>query len=83
MNGGHTVKAIFKAFQVSVQMPTDFWIPHALKIPKMYSFANLQKNATKSHRERDLFSKIGYQYPNFELFFITFPTGVEFQTFIT
>ena len=31
----------------------DFWIPHALKIPEMYSFTNPQKNPTKKHSEPD------------------------------
>ena len=36
MNGGHTVKAIFKAFQVSVQIPTKiFGFPMLYKLPEM------------------------------------------------
>ena len=31
----------------------DFLIPHALKIQKMYSFANLQHFLTKIHSEPD------------------------------
>ena len=44
VNGGHTVKDIFKAFQVSVKMPTHIsGPPCALKIPKVYSFTNPPK----------------------------------------
>jgi len=37
----------------------NFWIPHALVIPKMYRFANLQKFWTKIHSEPDYLIKFG------------------------